>query len=39
MPIGDPHKANAGRNYALAGALIFFVSLIFVITLVKLDVI
>ncbi len=39
MPPSDEHKKRAGRNYALAGVLLAFVVLFFLLTLAKLNVI
>jgi len=39
MPLHEEHKKRAGRNYALAGILLALVTLFFVITLVKMNVI
>ncbi len=35
MPPGEMHRQRRGRNYALAGVLLFFVVVFFVVTLVK----
>ncbi|HZD24949.1 MAG TPA: hypothetical protein VE631_01715 [Alphaproteobacteria bacterium] len=37
MPLHDEHRRRRGRNYALAAALLFFVALVFVVSLVKLQ--
>ncbi len=39
MPLSDEHKKRAGRNYTLAGVLLAFVVLFFLLTLAKLNVI
>jgi hypothetical protein len=36
MPITEEHKKRRGRNFALAGFLLFLVVLFFAVTLVKL---
>lgn len=36
MPLSERHKKRRGRNLALAGVLVFFVVLLFIISLVKL---
>ena len=36
MPIGEEHKKRRGRNFALAGFLLFLVVLFFAVTLVKM---
>jgi len=36
MPVSDMHRRRRGRNLALAGVLLAFVVLFFVVTLVKL---
>jgi hypothetical protein len=36
MPITEEHKKRRGRNFALAGFLLFLVVLFFAVTLVKM---
>ena len=38
MPLSDLHKKRRGRNFAIAGALILMIGLIFMVTMVKLQV-
>ena len=37
MPLSDRHRQKRGRNYALAGALVFLVVLFFVVSIVKMS--
>lgn len=37
MPITDEHRRKRGRNFALAGFLVFLVALFFVVSLVKMQ--
>lgn len=37
MPYGEQHRRNRGRNYALAGILLFLVVLFFVVSVVKMQ--
>jgi hypothetical protein len=37
MPISDEHRRKRGRNYALAGVLLFLVVLFFVVSIVKMQ--
>ena len=36
MPLSDEHRRRRGRNYALAGVLLFLVVLFFVVSIVKM---
>ncbi len=36
MPITEEHRKKRGRNYALAGVLLFLVVLFFVVSIVKM---
>ena len=36
MPLSDEHRRKRGRNYALAGVLLFLVVLFFVVSIVKM---
>jgi len=36
MPLSKEHRRKRGRNFALAGVLLFLVVLFFIVTLVKL---
>ena len=38
MPLSGMHKKRRGRNFAIAGALLFMVALVFLVTIVKLQV-
>ncbi len=37
MPLSDEHRRKRGRNYALAGVLLFLVALFFVVSIVKMQ--
>jgi hypothetical protein len=37
MPMSDEHRRKRGRNYALAGVLLFLVALFFVVSIVKMQ--
>lgn len=36
MPLSEEHRRKRGRNFALAGVLLFLVVLFFVVSLVKM---
>jgi hypothetical protein len=36
MPLSEEHRRKRGRNYALAGVLLFLVVLFFVVSIVKM---
>jgi hypothetical protein len=36
MPISEEHRRKRGRNFALAGVLLFLVVLFFIVTIVKM---
>lgn len=36
MPVSEMHRKRRGRNYALAGVLLFLVVLFFIVSLVKM---
>lgn len=36
MPLGDEHRQKRVRNYALGGALVAFVVLLFFVTIVRM---
>ena len=36
MPLSEEHRRKRGRNFALAGVLVFLVVLFFVVSIVKM---
>jgi len=36
MPLSEEHRRKRGRNFALAGALLFLVVLFFIVSVVKM---
>jgi len=37
LPYSEHHRRKRGRNYALAGVLLFLVALFFVVSIVKMQ--